>query len=454
MQRSSLETGTVIAGRYELVRPMKEGGMGAVYEVIDRQTNRRRALKVLHVSAASDAGTRERFKLEATVSGRVESDHVVEVVDAGYDDDLDFDFLVMELLRGEDLGSVLSDRGALSPVDVVTLLGQAALGLDKVHAEGVVHRDLKLENVFLHRRDDGGTTVKLLDFGVAKVFEGGSGPLQTTQAVGTPLYMAPEQLTGDAYMDGRADLYALGHLAYTLLVGTAYWQLEFEQVKNLYPFMLKVVQGASEAPSERAARDKIRLPRAFDDWFGRATAKDPDQRFESARRQVLELSGALGVEPPTMLLQADTPVSIPSEPPAVTEASATGVAATQRVVPPTRRRALAGIVAAIATVTGALVGWRFMPGPRAGAAAPAGAESADTVQVQPRGDAAAPSGSAAASSATPPSDDRPAAASASVSASASAAPPPPKPAIQRPPAVKQPDVKPKDKSEYDPLDEL
>ncbi|MEZ4222670.1 MAG: protein kinase [Polyangiaceae bacterium] len=304
--------GAVIGDRYEVVRRIKQGGMGAVYEVLDRQTNRRRGLKMLLPSVALDAVSRERFRREATVSGRVESDHIVETIDAGTDQKTRADYLVMELLRGEDLGAELARRGRIPAVEVLAYLSQVAAGLHKVHAEGIAHRDLKLENIFVTRRDDGSPHLKLLDFGVAKVFEAATGPLQTTQVVGTPLYMAPEQLTGDALIDHRADLYSLGHLTFAMLVGHAYWEPELRDSATIYRFMSQVMAGAVESATTRASLYGVQLSTEFDAWFSKATARDANDRFQSAITMLLALAEAFGLEPPPVLVnRVDAPATDP-----------------------------------------------------------------------------------------------------------------------------------------------
>src|SRR5262249_23049706 len=152
---------------------------------------------------------------EATITGEIESDHIVRVSDAGIEPESSMPFLVMDLLSGEELGSMVSRRGALPPAEVVLYLSQVALALDKTHAAAIVHRDLKPENLFVTTRDDGTPCVKILDFGVAKVAVASSLAKQTA-VVGTPLYMAPEQIRGSRAVGPKADLYALGHVAYTL----------------------------------------------------------------------------------------------------------------------------------------------------------------------------------------------------------------------------------------------
>jgi eukaryotic-like serine/threonine-protein kinase len=267
--------------------------MGAVYEVTDERTDSRRALKVMLPEILEDVTLRARFAQEARITGAIESDHIVHISDAGVDPETDTPFLVMDLLRGEDLGSIVDRRSALPRREVLTYLAQAALGLDKTHAAGIVHRDLKPENLFITRRDDGTPCLKILDFGIAKVAIESS-RLLTTRVMGTPLYMSPEQIDGKPEIGYRADLYALGQIAYTLLVGEPYWKDEREGSHALARFFTKVRQGVKEPPSARAWRRGVSLPAAFDGWFLKATALLPEDRFDRAAEVVTALSAALG----------------------------------------------------------------------------------------------------------------------------------------------------------------
>jgi len=282
--------------------------MGAIYEVIDIKTQRRRALKLMLPSIVTDEDMRARFKLEATVTANIESEHIVETFDADVDADTGSPFLVMELLRGNDLADTLTERTRLSGPEVVQLLAQAARALDKTHAAGIVHRDLKPENLFITRRDDGSVRVKILDFGIAKVVAASEGQQKKQQTInlGTPPYMSPEQILGDATIDHRADLYALAHIAYALLVGEPYWLEESRNGDTLYRLLLRMVDGVKEPPTERAERYGVTLPQAFDGWFMRATAKNPADRYNKASELVVALADVLNVplhqRPPTASL--------------------------------------------------------------------------------------------------------------------------------------------------------
>ncbi len=197
----------------------------------------------------------------------------------------------MELLRGDDLESLLRRHGALRGEDVVTLLSQAALALDVVHRVGIVHRDLKPSNLFLVEAENRPPRLKLLDFGIAKVLADGA--QLTTRNLGTPVYMSPEQVRGDGDIDPAADLYTLGHVAYTLLVGTPYW--DDDRAGNSRILFDKIEQGATEPATQRARKRGVELPEAFDRWFAQATSVEPEERFDSAGELVGALADALGV---------------------------------------------------------------------------------------------------------------------------------------------------------------
>ncbi|WP_437981208.1 protein kinase domain-containing protein [Sorangium sp. So ce117] len=290
-----LHPGALFHRRYRVIRRIKAGNMGAVYEVTDEKTRSRRALKVMLPDLVEHPDLRSRFELEAQVTGDIESEHIVRISDAGIDEATGTPFLVMDLLRGEELGALVRKQKALPPGEVVIYLQQVARALDKTHAAGIIHRDLKPENMFVTRRDDDSPCVKILDFGIAKVVEQ-SQKARTTQALGTPLYMSPEQIRGDREIDPRADLYALGHIAYALLTGEPYWAEEANLHEAIFPFLSTVLGGVVESPSHRAQRRRgAALPPAFDAWFQKATAPRAEHRFDRASTAVAALATVLGV---------------------------------------------------------------------------------------------------------------------------------------------------------------
>jgi serine/threonine-protein kinase len=273
--------------------------MGAVYEVVHRMTDRRRALKVMLPGLAASAEARRRFEREAKITAGVESEHIAEVFDAGVDPVTAAPYFVMELLEGRELGELLEERGRLSVSDAITVLRQAAIGLDKAHTKGIVHRDLKPENIFLaSRKDDRALRVKLLDFGIAKVMNGASGAGLTQGIMGTPRYIAPEQVSGAAAVGPAADRYALALIAYTCLVGESYFTEEIEASDAIMQVLSRVMKGPTEDASVRASRRcGVVLPPGFDGWFRKGTHVIPDERFVSSAELVSTLELVLqGVE--------------------------------------------------------------------------------------------------------------------------------------------------------------
>lgn len=277
--------GDLFAERYDVRRCLRAGGMGAVYEVHDRRTGWARALKVLLPSYAVDPGARERFVLEASATANLSSPHLVQVVDADVSNEGGCPYLVMELLEGEDLGARLAREGALPLDSALAILQDVAAGLETLHAADVVHRDLKPENVFL-RTDAATERAVLIDLGVAKLVAETTQQAPTTLALGTPLYMPCEQVEGDGSIDHRADLYALGQLAYTMCVGHAYFVAE-ARAGTLLRVLLQ--QGVGDAASLRARRHGVSLSPAFDLWFAKATARRRGARFAAAGEQIAAL---------------------------------------------------------------------------------------------------------------------------------------------------------------------
>jgi eukaryotic-like serine/threonine-protein kinase len=303
---SDLSPGSVFAERYRVERRIASGGMGDVYEVVHLETNRRRALKVLHPNLVQSEELRGRFRQEARVAAEIESEHIVDVFDAGIDAATEMPFLVMELLRGEDVRQRIK-RGGPVPVDeTLRILFEAALALDKTHQARVVHRDLKPDNLFLAERDHGLPRVKVLDFGIAKLVAEGSMNGQTKESLGTPLYMAPEQFMMSANISAATDVFALGLIAYTMLVGKPYWLEETMRAGAALAFALHACKGPQESAVKRAAFYGIVLPPAFDDWFFRVTSAKSETRPQAATTAIFELAQVFGVS-----LQSDAaPISM------------------------------------------------------------------------------------------------------------------------------------------------
>ncbi|MCA9857803.1 MAG: serine/threonine protein kinase, partial [Dehalococcoidia bacterium] len=220
-----LRKGAVLGGAYRVLRRLGQGGMGTVYLVEHTELGRRFAAKV--VSRALSESAAQRLLNEAKVTSGIDHENIVDVVNLGRQPDGAI-FVIMELLEGEDLGRRL-DRQLeeedgdpwLPDEELQAYVPQMLDGLAAAHAAGVIHRDLKPDNVFLARRDDGRVILKLLDFGIAKNVEpdGDQRLTRTGQIIGTPLYMAPEQARNMSDADVRADIYSVGVILYEMITG-------------------------------------------------------------------------------------------------------------------------------------------------------------------------------------------------------------------------------------------
>jgi len=216
---TQISPGATLAGKLRVIRMIGSGGMGAVYEVEHELTKHRRALKLLHAGMASMPGVVARFLREASAAGRIGSRHIVETFDAGQLETGE-PYIVMEMLKGRPLDAVIEKMGRLDYAQAVEILKQACDGVQAAHDAGIVHRDLKPENLFLVESDR--IFVKLLDFGISKFDPSRTEGMNLTQegtALGTPFYMSPEQIRGEANLDPRTDVYALGIVLYECLTG-------------------------------------------------------------------------------------------------------------------------------------------------------------------------------------------------------------------------------------------
>ena len=317
--------------------------MGVVYEAVHTETERSVALKLIRPELLDSAEVLERFRREARVAARIDSDFVVEVLDAGVDAKLGVPFLAMELLRGQDLGAKLDGTAGLPAAEAIKYLWQVALALDAAHESSVVHRDLKPENIFLSKRRGGGVRVKVLDFGIAKLLLDSA---HTTQVTGTLLYMAPEQLRQPVRVSPATDLYALGMVTFALFAGRPYWTTEYDRGGVAAVAGVVVSGRLPEVASERAKRLGAFVPHGFDAWFARATHADRSRRFTRATVQVGELCRALGLPPP---FERDSR----RPPPMAVDALASTVSVDRPTAVPPERRWL-GPVAAV-TVVAAMV---------------------------------------------------------------------------------------------------
>jgi hypothetical protein len=270
--------GRTLGGVYRVDKRLGAGGIGAVYVASQTRTGRRYAVKVLLPEAALHPGAIERFRREAAALGALGHAGIVQLHDFDTADD-GTQFLVMELLEGEDLASRLGKGGALPWSTAVRILEETASALSAAHALGLVHRDLKPANIFLARRQGASERATLLDFGLARnVRAAADVRLTATGAgLGTPLYMSPEQARGED-VDLRCDVYALGCVLYEMLTGAP----PFEG-PTLTAVLARIL---TEPPPQPTLRAPFPVPPGLDEVVRTALAKDPAQRYPSAQALV------------------------------------------------------------------------------------------------------------------------------------------------------------------------
>jgi serine/threonine protein kinase len=266
-----LGPGSFVTPTVRLVSPLAQGGMGTVWIAEHLVLETKVVVKLMTKELASNVDGAARFAREAAIAAAVKSPHVVQVFDSGVTED-GVAYIVMELLEGHDLGAQLTANGRLAPAEVAIIVTQLSKALAKSHRVQVIHRDLKPENVFLCDVEGGEAFVKLLDFGTAK--DEARAPFTTTagQLLGTPYYMSPEQILGEE-VDTRADVWSLGVLAFEATTGVR----PFEGVT------VGAITLAIHTTQPRMTDIVPELPPALDEWFARACALRPAERFQTVR---------------------------------------------------------------------------------------------------------------------------------------------------------------------------
>jgi serine/threonine protein kinase len=280
-------TGRLIDGRYQILDLIGEGGMGAVYRAVHKRMDKELAFKVLLPEYTAMEGLTKRFQQEAQSASRLDHPGIIQVFDFGQTDD-GLLYLVMAYLRGRSLTDIISAAAPMPAARAVALGAQICDALGHAHAQGVVHRDLKPDNVMILPRDDGAEQVKLLDFGIAKITQGkgaATGLTELGAVFGTPEYLSPEQAAGDP-ADHRSDLYSVAVLMYEML-----------SARNLFCVDTNVKYLSAhihDAPTPLGSIvPSLGLSSRLDQVVMQGLAKSPDQRFQSAEDLALALRRAV-----------------------------------------------------------------------------------------------------------------------------------------------------------------
>jgi serine/threonine-protein kinase len=274
---------SVVAKRYRLISLLGRGGMGEVWRAEQLDLKAHVAVKILNPTLSINGESLQRFNREAQAAAALRSPHVVQILEHGFDSELGVAFIAMEMMEGESLAQRLRRVNRLSQAETARVISHVARALSRAHEAGIVHRDLKPDNVFLVANEDE-EVAKVLDFGVAKAKNLSLDTATRTGAVmGTPYYMSPEQIAGEKSVDFRTDLWALGVIACECLTGRRPFDAE-----SLGGLAIAICTKPTPRPSTLAP-----VPAAFDAWFERAVARDPEGRFQSARELAEALRRAL-----------------------------------------------------------------------------------------------------------------------------------------------------------------
>ncbi len=290
--------GQTLAGKYRIDEKLSEGGMGTVYKGTHVLMDKTVAVKVLRPSLAADEKIVARFSREARAASRISHPHAISVTDFGEDEN-GIVFLVMEYLEGETLKDIIRREGPLPLPRVVEIIKQVGEALNAAHQQGVVHRDLKSDNIMLLQAV-GTDYAKVLDFGIAKIKEreGDYDPGLTAPdlVIGTPQYMSPEQCSQAPGIDARSDIYSLGVIIYEMFVG----HVPFTGASPT-EIMMKHLQ----QPAPSVLKERSDLPAAVGRVVERALEKQPQSRYPSANDLVEDLIVAAGMEPTPARLSSD-----------------------------------------------------------------------------------------------------------------------------------------------------
>jgi serine/threonine protein kinase len=297
--------GQVLAGKYRIEEKIDEGGMGCVYRATHVLMEKTVAVKVLHPALAADDKIVARFTREAKAASRISHPHAINVTDFGESEN-GIVYLVMEYLRGGTLKDIVRSEGPMPLARVVEIVRQVSGALEAAHAQGVVHRDLKSDNIMLEETADGGDWAKVLDFGIAKiqqtaqsVHETDPGLTSPNLIIGTPQYMSPEQCSQASDIDTRSDVYSFGVILYEMLAGHVPFAGDSPTA-----IMMKHIQ----EPPPSILEERKDLPAGVGRVIARALAKRPEDRYQKAGELYDALTEAAS-EAPSPSTSAVTPAA-------------------------------------------------------------------------------------------------------------------------------------------------
>ncbi|MFH1438076.1 MAG: serine/threonine-protein kinase [Pseudomonadota bacterium] len=314
LTRKELEKGFGMVGRtinqYEIQRLIGEGGMGAVFEAKHSSIGRKVALKFLTPQLAGDQEVLDRFFREARAAGQIGHENIIEIFDIGQDPESGAPYLVMEILQGQNLQDFINDAGSLQVAQAADIMLQVLSALGASHALGIFHRDMKPGNIFLTTRAGKKNWVKLLDFGIAKIKQPAEKGLTATgQMMGTPWFMAPEQIQDMSTSDHRVDLYACGVILYQCLTG----RVPFD-APSIPGLLVSIMSQAP--PDPRSIRPE--LSPDLTQVILKAMARDPGQRYQSAAEMADALmpygTGNLGIAMAETMPASAAPGPAPATP--------------------------------------------------------------------------------------------------------------------------------------------
>src|SRR6266702_1039877 len=292
--QGEIEPGTVLGGRYEILAILGQGGMGAVYKARDNELDRLVALKVIRPELTTNPEMLRRFKQELILARQITHRNVVRIFDLGQADG--FKFITMEYLEGQDLRGVLKEKGKLPPQEAARIILQICRALEVAHGEGVVHRDLKPQNIML----DANGRAYVMDFGIARSAYL-PGMTQTGALIGTPEYMSPEQGKGEK-LDERSDLFSIGVICYELLTGQSPFYSE-TPLATLWKRMQEKAKPLCEVDPS--------IPKPLSDIVAKAMEIEPAERYASAAEMAQQLEIWLGPSAGTSVIYVPAPRRTP-----------------------------------------------------------------------------------------------------------------------------------------------